>query len=468
MYPPPPVFEVPLTRLELLITAMSSSILLLSMLSFLYIYIRTRIELHFATFLIALFGFIFTSSELMILIYGGINLNGDAAVQFHRIEQLSAAGFIFVLPLLLNNILSLSKRWIKVNSMISVGASIFFVLLVIAAYVSPNLFISLTDPQQGYYIGEQATYGRGTEGILYNIRDIFLILSIIYAVFLFIKSGINRGNYKRLSGPFIGLLIMSYSGLSDMLEVILDYNIDPFFAFRFSRFSAGLTIFIVTIIVTAIGEYISMSSEIIRAKHIAEDQLENFLLVLASAIESKDSYTGGHVERVANYSRDLALELDMSEQKVRDIYLGAIVHDVGKIGIKESVLMKPDKLNNEEINHIREHPRIGRDILMKINYAKTAADVAHYHQEKWDGSGYPTGRKGTEIPLAARIVSIADTWDAITTDRPYRAAMSLQAALSLMKVEAGRSFDPGLLKVFLDDKKSLYKRYLPEKYDAYK
>lgn len=196
----------------------------------------------------------------------------------------------------------------------------------------------------------------------------------------------------------------------------------------------------------------------------AEQQLEDFLMVLASAIESKDQYTGGHVERVANYSRDIARRLRMPEEQIRDIYLGAIVHDVGKIGVKDAVLNKPDRLNPQEMANMQLHPVIGKKLLTKIQDIDIAVTIAYSHQERWDGKGYPQGLKGEDIPMPARIVTIADYWDAIITDRPYRKAMHIRKALELMKSERGRAFDPYLYDIFMNEQEKIYLTYVnPEK-----
>lgn len=189
------------------------------------------------------------------------------------------------------------------------------------------------------------------------------------------------------------------------------------------------------------------------------EQLENFLMVLASVIESKDKYTGGHVERVANYARDLARKAKLSDTQVNDIYMGTIVHDVGKIGIKDEVLNKPGKLTKEEFEHIKTHCVIGKNLLAKLEIAPVAVNIAYYHQEKWNGTGYPTGISRQEIPIEARISTIADFWDAITSDRPYRKAMPLEVAIGIMHEEREKSFDPELFDLFMDEKDKLYLKY---------
>ena len=183
-------------------------------------------------------------------------------------------------------------------------------------------------------------------------------------------------------------------------------------------------------------------------------------MVLASAIESKDRYTGGHVERVANYARDLAHKMRLPEDKVNEIYLGTIVHDIGKIGIRDDVLNKTGKLTAEEFRHIQEHPVIGKNLLSKLELLPAAVNIAYGHQEKWDGTGYPQKLKGRDIPIEARISTVADFWDAITSDRPYRSAIPVDEAVEIMIRERGKTFDPDLLDAFMDMNDKLYLRYL--------
>ncbi|MEW6077973.1 MAG: 7TM diverse intracellular signaling domain-containing protein [Thermodesulfobacteriota bacterium] len=193
---------------------------------------------------------------------------------------------------------------------------------------------------------------------------------------------------------------------------------------------------------------------------LRSEQLEIFLMVLASAIESKDKYTGGHVERVANYARDLAQKMRLPEDKINEIYLGTIVHDIGKIGIRDDVLNKAGRLTEDELRHIQEHPVIGKELLSKLELLPAAVNIAFGHQEKWDGTGYPRKLKGRDIPIEARISTVADFWDAITSDRPYRRAIPVGEAAEIMRQERGRTFDPELLDAFMDNNEKLYLKYL--------
>jgi len=189
-------------------------------------------------------------------------------------------------------------------------------------------------------------------------------------------------------------------------------------------------------------------------------RLESFLHTLASAIESKDNYTGGHVLRVAHYAGSLAINLGLSSKIVRVVYLGAVVHDVGKIAVSDLILNKPDKLTAAEYDQMKRHTVEGHRILSCIDDVEMVARVALCHQEKWDGTGYPSGLREEAIPVEARIVTVADVWDALTTARPYRAAYTLEEALQTMKSERGHTFDPFILDRFLDFDEGLFLKYL--------
>ncbi len=170
---------------------------------------------------------------------------------------------------------------------------------------------------------------------------------------------------------------------------------------------------------------------------------------LASAVEKRDPYTGGHIKRVVEYSMAIAGHLDVPLTDVEDLRLAAVLHDIGKIGIKDSVLLKEARLDLEEIAHMREHPLVGEDILVHIEQMKAVRRILRAHHERWDGKGYPDGLKGDQIPVHARIIAIADTFDAITTDRPYRKAADWKTAVEEIKRCSGREYDPMLVEAFM-------------------
>jgi putative nucleotidyltransferase with HDIG domain len=163
---------------------------------------------------------------------------------------------------------------------------------------------------------------------------------------------------------------------------------------------------------------------------------------LVSALEAKDPHTRGHSDRVGEYAAALLEEVGgVDEESLR---IGAQLHDIGKIGVRGGILRKPGPLDADEVLNMRQHPAIGVQILEPFLDDHTALGVVRHHHERWDGTGYPDGLVGEEIPLGARIVAIADTFDAMTTSRPYRAARTPDQALAEIRSEAGRQFDPQL------------------------
>ena len=170
---------------------------------------------------------------------------------------------------------------------------------------------------------------------------------------------------------------------------------------------------------------------------------------LAEAIEMRDPYTGGHTQRVMNYSIAIAEEMGLSKEEIEKIKISAILHDIGKIGIEDSILRKPSALNDEELKKMMEHPQIGEEIVKKVSSLRDIALIIRAHQERFDGKGYPDGLKDGEIPLAARIIAVADTFDAMVTDRPYRKGMPVSAALEELKKKRGIQFDPDVIDAFL-------------------
>lgn len=170
---------------------------------------------------------------------------------------------------------------------------------------------------------------------------------------------------------------------------------------------------------------------------------------LAEAIEKRDPYTGGHVRRVVEISLTVGEELGLSPEEKETLHLAAILHDVGKIGIRDVILLKQGPLTPEELDHIREHPQLGAEILAPIKQLEAVIPAVRYHQERCDGQGYPEGLKGEEIPLASRIIAVADTFDAMTTDRPYRRRISDEEAITEIERCAGSQFDPTVVEAFM-------------------
>lgn len=170
---------------------------------------------------------------------------------------------------------------------------------------------------------------------------------------------------------------------------------------------------------------------------------------LANALEARDSYTRGHSERVTEIALNIGRHLGVGETEQDVIKQAGLLHDIGKIGIADGLLNKPEVLSLEERGEIEHHPQFGNNILGQLKFLKEASKAILHHHERYDGTGYPSGLYGPEIPLIARIIAVADSWDAMTSDRPYRDALAEQAALAELVANAGRQFDPEVVRAFL-------------------
>jgi len=176
------------------------------------------------------------------------------------------------------------------------------------------------------------------------------------------------------------------------------------------------------------------------------------LLGLAEAIEAKDPYTKGHCGRVAAYAMALARECHYPETELEALEFAAFLHDIGKIGVRDAVLLKPGPLDEEEWKHMKIHPEVGYEIASKIDMLRPTMAAIRNHHERWDGRGYPDGLAGEEIPLSARIVCLADAFDAMATDRPYKRALTLEECYTQLRRNRGVQFDPRLVDLFLERK----------------
>jgi putative nucleotidyltransferase with HDIG domain len=174
------------------------------------------------------------------------------------------------------------------------------------------------------------------------------------------------------------------------------------------------------------------------------------IMAFSDALEARDQYTAGHSRRVMEYSKSIGQRLRLDKQDIEDLKKSALLHDIGKIGIPDTILKKQGKLTDEEYAIIKSHPETGAVILKNIKSFKHLVPAVFHHHEQYDGEGYPNGIKGKEIPMYARIIAITDTFDAMTSSRSYRNALSFRTALSELERRKGTQFDPEIADIFIE------------------
>jgi putative nucleotidyltransferase with HDIG domain len=174
------------------------------------------------------------------------------------------------------------------------------------------------------------------------------------------------------------------------------------------------------------------------------------LSVLTNAIDARDPYTRGHSARVTALAEAVARQLGWSEARLVSLRVGGALHDIGKLAVSDEVLTKRGRLDDGELAEIRQHPKIGAKLLLRVAALREALPYVLYHHERWDGAGYPSGKAREEIPVEARVLAVADAFDAMTSDRPYRRALTREQALAEVERCAGTQFDPTIARVFLE------------------
>jgi hypothetical protein len=201
---------------------------------------------------------------------------------------------------------------------------------------------------------------------------------------------------------------------------------------------------------------VRLREELIESNRLLRRDLVRVSDALIQAVEAKDAYTGGHLRRVSEYAVAVGEKLGLRGRDLETLHYAGLLHDVGKLGVPESVLGKEGPLDAKETELMRRHPEIGARMLQRLELLNSAAPLVLHHQERFDGNlngqhpGYPRGLAGTDIPLGARIISVVDAFDAMTTTRPYRPAVPAEEAASVLRRERGRQFDPRVVDAFLD------------------
>ncbi|OOG46692.1 HD domain-containing phosphohydrolase [Rhodanobacter sp. C01] len=207
------------------------------------------------------------------------------------------------------------------------------------------------------------------------------------------------------------------------------------------------------VLLTGIVLYWMIGRDLGRLKAVNQtlrDGHQQSLRVLVSAMDIRHKETGDHSDRVMRMAAGLARLAGVHGDALRNLEFGALLHDIGKLALPDAVLVKPGRLNEDEMALMRQHPQIGHDLLQRVDFLHGAADIPYSHHERWDGSGYPQGLHGEAIPLAARIFSVVDVWDALITARVYKPAWPEAEVLDYLRHAAGSQLDPNLVALFLE------------------
>ena len=253
----------------------------------------------------------------------------------------------------------------------------------------------------------------------------------------------------RNNPPIAEIPIIILTALDDRESLLtaLKAGADDFVTKPFDRFELRARL----IGITRLNRYHKLAEERQKLRNVHTELLEAYEETIAGwsrAMDLRDRETEGHSQRVTDLTLKMAKMFGMSDEELVHVRRGALLHDMGKLGIPDAILQKEDKLNAEELEVMRKHPQFAYDLLHPIEYLRGALDIPFCHHEKWDGTGYPRGLKGKEIPVAARLFAVVDVWDALTSDRSYRSAWKKEDALNHIREQAGKHFDPQVVDLF--------------------
>ena len=300
-------------------------------------------------------------------------------------------------------------------------------------------------------IGEDAFSNNESLGYLIKMSRIFLLLAgmiLLYQWVIKPLAELTDRPYRTDWKIFVippAVFNVFYIGVINIVDTFLN---EQAYVVLYGFSSMVMYLFIWTFYV--IIKNINATSEAIMARDEVKKLSVEVMEALAHTIDAKDEYTKGHSVRVARYSRMLAEKLELSKEECENVYYMALLHDIGKIGVPNSIINSKEKLTEKEYAVIKTHPGVGYDILAEIKSRPDLAIGARWHHERYDGGGYPDGKKGEEIPLSARIISVADSYDAMTSNRSYRKYLSQEAVRTELEKNSGTQFDPDIAECMID------------------
>ena len=297
---------------------------------------------------------------------------------------------------------------------------------------------------------------------IFNVSQSVIVTSIMSVTYIY--SGGSIGNFNFLSTVIITLIgvILNTSIISGYLALVSDSQfVETWISNIKGTLPSSLAVGTIGIIIAlayigyGYGAVILFFGPLLLARYSFKLYIEMRSLYLSTiqalnkTVEAKDPYTSGHANRVEKFAVDLAKAYHLPFESIQNLKTASILHDIGKIGIHDSILNKASRLTQEEYQEIMRHPAIGAEIISKVDFLNDITTIVKHHHERYDGKGYPDGLAGDEIPIEAAILTIADSYDAMTSDRPYRRAMLPEEALSELEKNAGTQFHPGLVKMFV-------------------
>ncbi len=367
---------------------------------------------------------------------------------------------VFVVIVLVGNIVSILDNLLRVSGIAQVPAQFLFTLRLMALVL--NIYLTY------YVFSYLLTFVKndGSSKRWEAVNRVIAAVSSVYALVLLIQALVRiSGGAVDTDIPKVGRILIGYTVELYFLlsSMVLVFRYRSSFERRAFYTAMGAYAVIIAAIVlqfiqtrglllnyfgAAMGTYIFYIGVEIPAYRKLKKSLD-VVQTLAEAIDAKDKYTNGHSGRVAAYSRDIAKRAGYSEREQNEIYLMGLLHDVGKIGVPDSVINKPGTLTEEEFEEIRKHPVIGARILGNIRDMPSLSQGARWHHERYDGNGYPDGLRGKDIPERARIIAVADAYDAMTSNRSYRRRMEQEQVRRELEQGKGTQFDPRFAEIML-------------------
>ncbi len=400
---------------------------------------KNKKDIYYSLFFLSSFFIIFGEYILE------LNPAKDSCILWwHKFQHIGGILLIITFPLTVHSFLD--KKIKKIELYILSG----IIILLLTLLFSTELIIT---KEIEIWAG---VIKQGKEGILYPLFFLSLTYVLIENMYILIKEYKKHFQEKRknILLLIIGSFIAIGGGYYDLIGMI-----NPSFLIDKvpSLFTVGL--FILDLIIGYI--FLTEYSFTLKKLKINEKKVKNMLIksrieilelleLATSTLEAKDKYTAGHSKRVMKYALMIADILNLSDEDKNTLKTACILHDIGKIGIPEYILNKPGKLTTKEYNIIKKHPVIGVEILSHFHYFVRVLPYIYYHHERIDGKGYPEGLKGKEIPFFSRIIAVADTFDAITSDRPYRKALSKKKAINILEEVKDTQLDADIVEKFIN------------------